>query len=276
MKKVVLPSLIVYSLWFTVTCQADTQDTVNSVQPPPQTSSSVSSPQDAATNPNSKTPIDLLNPSPVNMINSQTINNAGIYPIGGQLFLDRYVSAPVITVSSVTVSTEIVTTSLNMTGNKITNVGNGTASSDAAAFGQLHVLQVTQGTSSSRDTTTNTSFTSTNLHASITPTSASSKILVIWQGSWACAGGTVNSADVFLTVDRSGTNIGDSSAGLLHMTNFAGSTFVTNGGSGAYLDSPATTSALTYTIQTKTSSSAVTVYWSSGIEKTSITLVEVQ
>jgi hypothetical protein len=113
------------------------------------------------------------------------------------------------------------------------------------------VLQVVMGTATAGFSTTSTSYVATNLSATITPTSATSKILIFFTGpSYSLS---VNYA--FTTVYRNGTtNLGiGASAGLAVTGNNPGTydTSVT----GMYLDSPATTSAITYTVYLKTSAS---------------------
>jgi hypothetical protein len=110
------------------------------------------------------------------------------------------------------------------------------------------VLQVVQATTSTSTSTTSASFVASNLAVTITPTLATSKILVFYsmcnqtQGS-----GTYG--DYQLALYR-----GASSVWAIGNTNFGDvASFVnaTNYDSGQYLDSPATTSATTYTIYGK-------------------------
>jgi len=110
------------------------------------------------------------------------------------------------------------------------------------------VLQVVQATTSTSTSTTSASFVASNLAVTITPTLATSKILIFYsmcnqtQGS-----GTYG--DYQLALYR-----GASSVWAIGNTNFGDvASFVnaTNYDSGQYLDSPATTSATTYTIYGK-------------------------
>jgi hypothetical protein len=110
------------------------------------------------------------------------------------------------------------------------------------------VLQVVQATSTAQTSTTSTSFVTTNLAATITPSSSTSKILAI-----------VNMADCLIdtaakngcaTLYRGSTNL--SPAGT-SVTNSMGVLRAESGGvqsniSFSYLDSPATTSSTTYTV----------------------------
>jgi hypothetical protein len=138
------------------------------------------------------------------------------------------------------------------------------------------VLQVVNATVSTQASTTSTSYTDTGLTANITPSSASSKVLVIlMQNGVAKVGDT----SVDLKLVRAGSDI----------TQFVGSAAFDNGtgwndiGTAGitYLDSPATTSATTYKTQFKSGSSGNTAYVqlfgadSSDMAKSSITLIEI-
>jgi hypothetical protein len=105
------------------------------------------------------------------------------------------------------------------------------------------VLQVVQSSTSTRVTTTSTSFTDTNLSATITPSSASSKILVIATFS---VGNSNGGYATYTQMVRSSTAIGQ-------RTSYPGSSgnsdFMAITGGLTILDEPATTSATTYKIQ---------------------------
>jgi hypothetical protein len=107
------------------------------------------------------------------------------------------------------------------------------------------VLQVVQGTTTSTATSTNNStFVDSNLTASITPTSASSKILVIGQHGSARMNGSSNGLAVRLM--RDSTSISVISTEFLYLTNAIDIILPFQ-----YLDSPATTSSITYKTQFK-------------------------
>jgi hypothetical protein len=95
-------------------------------------------------------------------------------------------------------------------------------------------------------TTTSTSFVTTSFSAAITPTSATSKILIMVNGgSIYC--GTVANNGYFGTIYRNNaTNLGNGSYGLERFTT-AGGTYSLSPHSMSILDSPATTSSTTYT-----------------------------
>lgn len=140
----------------------------------------------------------------------------------------------------------------------------------AAPAGGGKVLQVIQGSDSTARTRTATSFASASVAASITPSSATSKVLVI-----------VHLNDVFQSVGNSmklrlvrgateiikfGSNNGYSS---VTQTLYMG----TN--STAYLDSPSTTSATTYTVEFASMQSGQTVGMSGADATSTITLLEI-
>jgi hypothetical protein len=90
----------------------------------------------------------------------------------------------------------------------------------------------------------------TGLTASITPTSASNRILVTWSINCSCNLGTAES-DGAIQLTRGGTSIaiGDASSSRSRVTQFAAANSDGNRMivlSGSFLDSPSTTSSTTY------------------------------
>lgn len=121
-------------------------------------------------------------------------------------------------------------------------VPNATTATQAAAFGQIKVFQTVMGTSTASDTTTSVTFTNTSLSVTITPTSASSKILLHMTGTGQCP--ATNS--MFLTLANNTTNLLSSNGGV-RMNSAAIATEASV--ALTYLDSPATTSAITYRVR---------------------------
>lgn len=135
-----------------------------------------------------------------------------------------------------------------------------------------NVIQVVQGTSTTETTTTNgtSSPVDTSLSATITPTSSSSKILVIAvHGDSSCAS---SSAGIQLSLVRGSTT-------LVTKGSFATGFGSVNAGipiSISYLDSPSSTSALTYKTQfcnSQSTGTTVRINWGSAFS--SITLMEI-
>ena len=107
------------------------------------------------------------------------------------------------------------------------------------------VLQVVNGTTSTTVSTTSASYADTGLAATITPSSTSSKILVlanIPDSHNAGVGGSI----LYLNVVRGSTQVIEF---VRHGDYIQSGNIVTYGGSTSYLDSPSTTSAITYKVQ---------------------------
>jgi hypothetical protein len=139
------------------------------------------------------------------------------------------------------------------------------------------VLQVVQDTQLTGLTTTSTSFAdNAGLSVSITPQSTSNKILVLAQfgmyanNSWSGGIG-------YYTIFRDSTNLGDSTVGAVAIyQNVSGS--ATQAGSINYLDSPATTSAITYTMQMRTANASHSIgigTYGAGNGLNTITVMEI-
>jgi len=132
-----------------------------------------------------------------------------------------------------------------------------------ANWGAGGVLQVVQGTYSTATTTTSTSYVDTGLTATITPSSASNKVLVSATISLYSYGGGQDSGCKFQLV-RGSTNL---------ITPVNNSIYVYNPNSGSeivvtfpliYLDSPATTSATIYKLQMSATDSGTVIANVSG------------
>jgi hypothetical protein len=112
-----------------------------------------------------------------------------------------------------------------------------------AAAGGGKVLQVVQGTYATQTSTTSSTFVTTNLSASITPSSTSNKVFVTGVvNSFYAYGGSP--AGAYIAIYRDGSSLvsnagwtySASSTGVIHTVPFS------------YLDSPSSTSSLTYEI----------------------------
>jgi hypothetical protein len=143
---------------------------------------------------------------------------------------------------------------IGSTGNVLTVAGG--VPTWAAPAGGGKVLQVVMGTTTTATTIASTSFTDTTLTASITPSSATSKVLVFFtqairterdSGAFSQGAGIQivrDSTAVFTPADSfraaSSTDWSNSESGKLGVI-----------ASGSYLDTPATTSATTYKTQAR-------------------------
>lgn len=133
------------------------------------------------------------------------------------------------------------------------------------------VLQVVQGSLQTLASSASATYASTGLEASITPTSASSKILVLITAWCRKEAG----AYLGLKLYKNGSSIATFAAGLLYTANTN-----TNDGAGSfnYLDSPATTSSTTYTLYFANTPATGTVKINadgSGSSYSTITLLEI-
>jgi len=130
------------------------------------------------------------------------------------------------------------------------------------------VGQVVQAVNSTLASTTSSSYSDTGLTASITPTSTSSKILI---NISAGLGNTSASKNNNVIIVRDSTTIEEYSR-----VSFSGGGHANVQNSFVFLDSPSTTSAITYKLQYKTDSGTLRFNDSSGGSPAStITLMEV-
>jgi len=135
------------------------------------------------------------------------------------------------------------------------------------------VLQVVNATTTTTVSSSTSTLVDTNLTASITPSSASNKVLVIvhQNGIVKTAGNSNN--DLKLVLIRGATSISDIAFGSLYTA-----TAITLNGqtlSTAYLDSPATTSATTYKTQFSNPDGAAASKVQGSSEMSTIILMEI-
>lgn len=143
---------------------------------------------------------------------------------------------------------------------------NGTNNQILGVPGQ--VLQVVQGTSATQFDTTSTSFVATNLQVSITPTSSSSKILVMATAGVGTSGTNVQPV---YTIYRGATDLGVNNRGFGQAYSSSGG--LNSSGAMVYLDSPATTSATTYRVYLRTNIGTAT--WGFDAGQQVITVMEI-
>jgi hypothetical protein len=138
-----------------------------------------------------------------------------------------------------------------------------TAPEWAAPAGGGKVLQVVQGTSTTSTTITSTSFVTTNLSATITPSSTNSKVLALIALMVYCDDNT-QAAKLGYQLKRASTAVyvldGGSANGFQIFSQGAASVAQTIVLNGNYLDTPATTSATTYTVEAKVPASQSAVF----------------
>jgi hypothetical protein len=132
--------------------------------------------------------------------------------------------------------------------------------------GAFRVLQVLQGNTTSQVANSGTSYIDTGASVTITPSSTSSKILVV--ASTAIYMATAD-CTVYVQLLRGATQIGlsvqnDSTSANAHQTSVI-----------VYLDSPNTTSATTYKTQFKNNNASKDSYVSNSSTMTSVTVLEI-
>ena len=162
------------------------------------------------------------------------------------------------------------------------NTGTVLTSATTTGFPAGSVIQVVQAIYSTLVTSSSTSFVDSGLSASITPTSASSKILILLNpviGVYR-QNNTVHGA---FNLVRGSTQINSIGAPSINGAVGSGGFLVIDApGSMVYLDSPATTSSTTYKMQMRVSTSADTgavrlnnYPTAAGDSNSSITLMEI-
>jgi hypothetical protein len=138
----------------------------------------------------------------------------------------------------------------------------------AAAAGGGKVLQVIYGSTTTVVGSSSSTFVDTTLTATITPSSASSKVLVLvnQNGAYKNSGNSQNALAIKLL--RGSTDL----AFMGTLINYTDSTMllISQGGSLSVLDTPATTSATTYKTQFRSQNGAAAVEIQSGAGGTSV------
>jgi hypothetical protein len=149
----------------------------------------------------------------------------------------------------------------------------------AAPAGGGKVLQVVQSLTTGYLATTSTSYTDANLSATITPSSATSKILVIiMQAVRFYTSTAATPAAAYMTILRDSTAVWNTAQTEPYVGEFE----IAGGGQAIqavanYLDSPATTSAITYKPQYKltANTNSRTLYLNYGGNQSNIILMEI-
>ena len=131
------------------------------------------------------------------------------------------------------------------------------------------IIQIVQDTYNTESSTANSSYTATGLSVNITPTSASNKVLVLFNLPLQKGASNLRIATALY---RGGSSIyvANLESCFNNQTNQATETV-----SGMFLDSPATTSQQTYDVRVKVSSGSGTFYWAVSSCVCTITAMEV-
>ena len=161
----------------------------------------------------------------------------------------------------------------------LTKINNNTLSAVTALPASIptgRVLQVVTATDSTTRNTTSTSFVtgSNTLAVNITPSTTSSKIFVTLSGH--CTMATQTGHSNRITVYRASTNLGESH-GFVNFNSYAASStsgYVNGSWSIKVLDSPSTTSQITYQMYFKTENGSYTASINNNTKST-ITVFEI-
>jgi len=155
--------------------------------------------------------------------------------------------------------------------------GTGTlaTTADVAAVVTGKILQVVSATYSTAVSTSSTSFVTTGLTATITPSSTSSKVLILAHtGGRNAMNAAVNGSFTLFRGTAAGTNLGHATAGMSEL--FAnGATDLRVNQHFNYLDSPSTAAAQIYTLAMRTADASVAMTSSYLSAVSSIILMEV-
>ena len=139
-----------------------------------------------------------------------------------------------------------------------------------------HVVQVVQGVYTTNGSITSSTLTDTGISQAITPTSSSSKVLVLINPQLAISG--TNAGEVYTQIVRDSTAIQLYERAFMIYGN-DGANYQAGGSySFCYLDSPNTTSSTTYKLQGRTNSGTLRIndYFSGdGGGASTITLMEI-
>ena len=146
---------------------------------------------------------------------------------------------------------------LGTAGQVLTVNSGATAPEWASPAGGGKVLQVVQATYSTTTTSTSTSYIDIGLSVSITPSAASSKILLFVAGPAYVERGSSGTGELAFQLLRGASVISTQSPAI----NAGAITSNASAINFHYLDSPATTSATTYKIQGKCNGSGNTAYY---------------
>jgi len=156
---------------------------------------------------------------------------------------------------------------------KLTGLGAGTAAGDSVRFEQNKLIQMVVGTSTTQFTTTNSAYQTTNLSATITPTSSSNKIKISVSGKCNC--NNMAASGVYVTVFRGGTDLSPGNGAFYFNIGGAGATSSSSTASCMFVDSPSTTSATTYAVKIKNDDGASTIGFGGTSSQQTITLEEI-
>jgi hypothetical protein len=139
------------------------------------------------------------------------------------------------------------------------------------------VLQVVSATSTTTTTTTSATYTdATGITATITPSAATSKILVLISVNAQIVRSASTEVSASAKVLRGATDIWTSAAyGLINLEGASGNLSLIGNQSISYLDAPSSTSALTYKLQVAENTASGSLIINNGNTPSTITVMEI-
>ena len=165
--------------------------------------------------------------------------------------------------------------SVNLASNVTGTLPTANGGTGATSFAPGKILQVLSATDSTARNTNSTSFVtvSNTLSVNITPSATSSKIFVIVNTT---AYNNVSGKSMYLSIYRDSSDLGNGSSGMINSydTDTSGQRTIGQPTSMSVLDSPSSTSQLTYQVYVKTDSGGE-IYFNYANIKASITAFEI-
>ena len=149
-----------------------------------------------------------------------------------------------------------------------------TVPSGATLTAPGHVLQVVQGSKTAQFETSSTSFVDSTFSASITPASTSNKVLIMCSTSAIHIATTSAGGELLIKFYRGAVAIGDEYQVAKSRQDSSYDQEVGGGGTAMYLDSPSSTSSLTYNVYARITNGSAGRICQSGHGGT-ITLMEI-
>jgi hypothetical protein len=199
--------------------------------------------------------------------------NTSLFTAGDTLFITNIgAGATTITAGTATVSTASTLVLAQYDSGRLYFTSTGVAiweKYQGAAASGGKVLQVVMGTSTSQTSVASTTYVDTTITANITPSAASSKVLVLWSTTCTKAAATGSGGNFRLVRGATALTLAE---GVGYDFQATGNRYTA---AQNYLDSPSTTSSTTYKVQFATFSGTDAIYAQVSSSTGSIILLEI-